>query len=142
MQGHCQATRLLYLALCTLLLVGINPAVAAESRSLQTGLLLAQLDAGADNMEGRVLSQKTRQPVAGITVSLVDAEKVVMDVTTTDRDGNFNIELDVLDDSGLEAIRLLYLKFERKNGKAYLVPVKKLIKSFTRTVELQDILLP
>ena len=142
MQGHYQATRLLYLALCTLLLAGISPAMAAESRSLQATLLLAQLDAGADNMEGRVLSQKTRQPVAGITVSLVDAEKVVMDVTTTDRDGNFNIELDVLDDTDLEAIRLLYLKFERKNGKAYLVPVKKLIKSFTRTVELQDILLP
>ncbi|HEB59773.1 MAG TPA: hypothetical protein ENJ01_11155 [Gammaproteobacteria bacterium] len=142
MQRQYAALKVLLPWLFAMVFASVVPAVSAETRVIQAQLLLAQIYAGADNMEGRVLSQKTGQPLAGVSVSLVDADSVVMDVTTTDKEGNFNIELDVLDDSGLEAIRLLYLKFERKNGKAYLIPVKKLIKSFTRTVLLQDVSLP
>ncbi len=92
-------------------------------------------------LKGRVLKKSDKKGMSEISVQLLDAGGIVMDVVTTDKDGNYNLDLGVLEDSELAALPTFYVEATTKNRKVR----KKLGRGLTLNIDVlryKDILMP
>jgi len=92
-------------------------------------------------LKGRVLKKSDKKGMSEISVQLLDAGGIVMDVVTTDKDGNYNLDLGVLEDSELAALPTFSVEVTTKSKKVR----KKLGTGLTLNIDVlsyKDILIP
>ena len=101
------------------------------SRQLQRGLILIAssflmtlslsgmaLDIRADDdvIKGRIIDVNGTG-LSNVQVRLVDSDNTMMDITSSDANGYYSIDLSVLDDEELAKLRGFSLVADNKNGK-------------------------
>jgi len=101
------------------------------SRQLQRGLILIAstflmtlslsglaLDIRADDdvIKGRIIDVNGTG-LSNVQIKLVDSDNTMMDITSSDTNGYYSIDLSVLDDEELAKLRGFSLVADNKNGK-------------------------
>ena len=105
-------------------------------------ILVAQRQPRAEKIKGRFITRYGGQGLAGVSVSLYDAQRTLMDVTESDADGYFILDLDVFDDIKRESIARSYLEVTDVNGRKTRIKLSDVIVSYSRIIKLKVIPLP
>ena len=105
-------------------------------------ILVAQRQPRAEKIKGRFIARYGGQGLAGVSVSLYDAQRTLMDVTESDADGYFTLDLDVFDDIKPESIARSYLEVTDVNGRKTRIKLSDVIVSYSRIIKLKVIPLP
>ena len=105
-------------------------------------ILVAQRQPQAEKIKGRFITRYGGHGLAGVSVSLYDAQRTLMDVTESDADGYFTLDLDVFDDIKRESIVRSYLEVTDVNGRKIRIKLSDVILFYARVVKLKDIPLP
>lgn len=99
-----------YIVFFSIVLMSISPLASSNSGYLK-----------AKELTGRVVRSGSGYGIPNVTVQLLGPDYVGMDVTSTNKEGRYTIDLGVLEDSELANLRSFYIQTE-ENGK----PVKRI----------------
>ena len=77
---------------------------------------MAPVRADNDVIKGRIIDVNGTG-LSNVQVKLVDQENTMMDITSSDKNGYYSIDLSVLDDEELSKLRGFSLIADNKNGK-------------------------
>ncbi len=105
-------------------------------------ILVAQRQPQAEKIKGRFIARYGGKGLAGVSVSLYDAQRTLMDVTESDADGFFILDLDVFDNVERKVIASSYLEVVDVKGRKTRVKLSDVIRSYARIITLKDIPLP
>ncbi len=82
-----------------------------------TPVFAQQPSSRAEFIEGRVIDKRTGVALATVEVRLVDSENTMMDLVETDSDGNYRLDLGVLDVDEYQNIKAFFIRVDDKNGR-------------------------
>ena len=105
-------------------------------------ILVAQRQPQAEKIKGRFIARYGGKGLAGVSVSLYDAQRTLMDVTESDAEGFFILDLGVFDNIERKVIASSYLEVVDVKGRKTRVKLSDVILSYARIVKLKDIPLP
>ncbi len=105
-------------------------------------ILVAQRQPQAEEIKGRFIARYGGKGLAGVSVSLYDAQRTLMDVTESDADGFFTLDLGVFDNVERKLIANSYLEVIDVKGRKTRVKLSEVILSYARIIKLKDIPLP
>lgn len=96
----------------------------------------------ASSMTGRIVSSSGNRGISGVSVMLLDKDGVVMDVVETGKNGDYRLDLGVLDSVTPATVKALYLQIESKSGRKSKAKVADVINSFSDIVTIKNIISP
>lgn len=96
----------------------------------------------ATELTGRVVRSGSGTGISDASVDLFGPDNVSMDVTSTDKDGRYTIELDVLEDKELANLEAFFLQVEVKGKYKKRIGLGDGLKLNGAVIRFKDIKLP
>ena len=96
----------------------------------------------ATTLTGRVVNNGSGAGIPDVTVNLFGPDNVSMDVTTTNKDGSYTIDLDVLEDKELANLEAFFLEIDVQGKFKKRTVMKKGLRLKGTTLRFVDIRLP
>ena len=118
-------------------LLGSVPATANGDR-----VVLAQSGPQPEKIKGRVLNALHNKVVPGAAVSLLDNNGILLDATKTNAEGDFIIDLSVLDAEELSQLMRYSLEITTQTGSKFSVTIQNKALNKTGIIQLSDIVAP
>ena len=107
---------------------------------VQGGIAVAAPD--ASELTGRIVSSSGSRGISGISVKLLDREGTVMDVVETGKNGEYVLDLGVLDSVTPTSVKALYLEIKSKSGRKSRAKVADVINAYSDIVTIKNIIAP
>ena len=94
-----------------------------------------------DMLRGRVMDRQGRG-VAGAEVQLLDKDATMMDLSETDKNGFYTLDLGTLDESEMRMLHTFYVQVKDRNGRQARHDLSRGVRMDGKVIYVEDIILP